>query len=257
MTGYDHPKCFMRGDQTCSKKLTGEHYISQSVLQRLGPVIAVSGMHWQPKGQVDHLPILALTANVLCDSHNSSMSYLDSYAGTAFDVVEAAVRQAVSGPPRDRPKARRLNGEHLQLWGIKCFIGALTGGVLAKDRMPLAAFTRPDISAGIAALRGSPLPPFLGLYIASEPDAKHEGILAMTPLTETRSKAIVGMRWCFYNMHFDIILSHARSPRDRVLWRPNSLTLKGPGSTSVINVEWAPKTPYGSDVFLEVAKQLK
>src|SRR5215467_4925698 len=83
-TAYSHPSCYMNWTRNCSRAISGEHLISETVLAILNPTaLRIAGLAWQ-KGETRDLPIKALRANVLCVRHNSAWSQLDAMAGRFF-----------------------------------------------------------------------------------------------------------------------------------------------------------------------------
>jgi hypothetical protein len=69
----------------CSQTISGEHFISETVLSILNPrALRISGAAFIPKGETKDLPLTALRANVLCTRHNSAWSPLDTMAGEFF-----------------------------------------------------------------------------------------------------------------------------------------------------------------------------
>jgi hypothetical protein len=78
-----HDRCYMRELQNCEGPISGEHLISQTVIEVLrGEAdFTVSGLPWQGAGEEKRLAPGNLTANCLCRRHNSALSPLDSAAG--------------------------------------------------------------------------------------------------------------------------------------------------------------------------------
>jgi hypothetical protein len=77
---YQHPKCFARTLNNCSKKISGEHIISDSILKFLFPEnsMYLTGPRWLHNQKNVKFPINTLKAKVLCITHNSALSQIDS-----------------------------------------------------------------------------------------------------------------------------------------------------------------------------------
>ena len=63
-TGYSNPKCYARILGNCSEKLTGEHFISRSVLKILGNYHKISNVGWfKPETKFKEFSIAAYPSN--------------------------------------------------------------------------------------------------------------------------------------------------------------------------------------------------
>src|SRR5438105_1508330 len=62
-----HRKCYLRGLNSCSDKITGEHFISHAALRVLAEEkIDVSGFPWMKEGESRIMTFGSLTTNRLC-----------------------------------------------------------------------------------------------------------------------------------------------------------------------------------------------
>jgi hypothetical protein len=78
-TNYQNPKCFARSVKNCSKKISGEHIISEIIMKFLFPNnLYLSGPKWLKDQENKNIPISSLTANVLCKTHNSALAKFDT-----------------------------------------------------------------------------------------------------------------------------------------------------------------------------------
>jgi hypothetical protein len=70
-------KCRLAGQGPCQGKLSGEHYISHALLKRLGAgqTIGIQGTPWS-RDTLREVGKAGLTANILCQRHNSELSGL-------------------------------------------------------------------------------------------------------------------------------------------------------------------------------------
>ncbi len=145
--------CFFGGQGTCSGKLTGEHYISKTVLQAIGGgTVQIGGVPWVPEGTLKSVGIGSLVSNILCEGHNSSLSKLDNEAGTLFRALDAADKKPESLAP-----VTTVDGPLVERWFLKVMCGlaaavgfndgtvpdwwkqALTGGALVRGLGSLRA----------------------------------------------------------------------------------------------------------------------
>jgi hypothetical protein len=73
-TNHQQPGCYLGATGDCSADLSGEHYISRTILEQIeqmGDGIAIKGMRWLEADQSKAIGINALTAKILCSRHNS------------------------------------------------------------------------------------------------------------------------------------------------------------------------------------------
>jgi hypothetical protein len=59
-TGHAQLGCYLATTRNCSPNLSAEHYISRSVLEVIGDVVAVDGAPWLPQGERRQIGIIAL-----------------------------------------------------------------------------------------------------------------------------------------------------------------------------------------------------
>ncbi|MHC2273674.1 hypothetical protein ACVME8_000285 [Bradyrhizobium diazoefficiens] len=71
-----HDRCYMRELHNCEGSISGEHLISETVIEVLRGEgdFTVSGLAWQEAGEEKRLAPGNLTANCLCRRHNSAVS---------------------------------------------------------------------------------------------------------------------------------------------------------------------------------------
>jgi len=105
-------ECFLKGYGSCGGKISGEHYISRTVLEAISPngTTQIGGLPWQTPQTLQSIRIGALVSNILCETHNSALSKLDSAAGAFFRALDSADKRpqelarltAVDGPLIER-----------------------------------------------------------------------------------------------------------------------------------------------------------
>src|SRR5438067_1344997 len=79
-------KCYMKELGSCAGPISGEHIISESVIRVLmaDGDFSISGLPWLEAGEERILAPQSLTANCLCEKHNSALSPLDAAAKYFF-----------------------------------------------------------------------------------------------------------------------------------------------------------------------------
>jgi hypothetical protein len=124
-TGFANERCYAAPLNDCSKKITGEHTLSHSVLRELSPtgVIEVNGLLSRPLEQFVSVPISGFTCNILCDRHNSALSPLDAIGNRffrSFKTINAELSDK-SKKPRSRPYL--FNGHDIERYILKALCG--------------------------------------------------------------------------------------------------------------------------------------
>jgi hypothetical protein len=116
-------ECWAKVMGGCSTIQSGEHLVSKALFE--GKMVTVQGFHWclEPKS----VGLASLTANILCTSHNSLLSPLDSAAGQTLDILGEAqrlhdVRRELKPRRFWTSKRYAVNGLLLERWFMKTLI---------------------------------------------------------------------------------------------------------------------------------------
>ena len=102
--GYSHPRCYLSTTKGCSNKISREHYISESLLnkiERQNKTVDVCGLAWLPKEQLKSVGKSSLTSNILCTQHNSDLSKLDKKIGNLVEAISSIDVELQSSSPRN------------------------------------------------------------------------------------------------------------------------------------------------------------
>src|SRR5205823_951296 len=94
--GLQHPECYARALSGCGREMSGEHYVSKSILElvenRAGQTsksVRVTGLSFQQPGASQQFGISSLVGNILCKTHNSRLSPLDEAGRAMFTAMDA------------------------------------------------------------------------------------------------------------------------------------------------------------------------
>src|SRR5258708_34366047 len=119
-------RCFLHGYGSCGGKISGEHYISETVLDAIGNKgsVHIGGLAWQSQQKLQSIGIRSLVSNVLCETHNSGLSSVDNAAGTFFRAVDAADKRTAT-----LPSITTVEGMLVERWFLKvmCGLAAVVG----------------------------------------------------------------------------------------------------------------------------------
>jgi hypothetical protein len=126
---YRNPRCYASERWRCSTKLSGEHWLSKSVLSafvRGDKGIAIIGHHWQQR-ELERVGIASLTAKVLCREHNTALSPLDDRIAGVFRHLASMDRILTAADPAAHA-VHCVNGHDFERWLLKAFLGAMKAG---------------------------------------------------------------------------------------------------------------------------------
>ncbi len=132
-TGYAHSKCIASFTNDCSTIVSGEHYISRSVLGLIHDrKILVEG--W-PRGDVSNkvVGVQSLTTNCLCSRHNTFLSPLDNQARRFFETLLSFHLAATNS--KEFQAYFLFNFEDLEKWLIKTLLMSNEAGLVTKNKL--------------------------------------------------------------------------------------------------------------------------
>lgn len=166
-SGYDHPKCFAAGTGCCDEKLSGEHYVSESVLKLFGPTVNVTGFVFAAK----EVGTGSLKAKMLCKAHNEMLSPLDATSVRLFGNLVEFVR-TLTGRGSTNPRLFLLNGDDVEHALLKVLCG-----LAASRAIEGLATTRPPQAWVDVLYARKPWPAGWALYVERTSDGIRDGIL--------------------------------------------------------------------------------
>jgi hypothetical protein len=240
-TGFAHPKCYLSFTKRCSHRISGEHCVSENVLNHLEPLqktIHVGGHSWIKGDKLKKVGKSGLTAHILCAHHNSSLSEYDSAAGALVKGLMAIENEFRK--PQRKPLTYMVDGPKLERWILKTIAGQLHAGQL-KPGTPQAFLDNRCYS--ILADKESALPDEWGLYFAQQrEEVLQSGRLAILPsITPSGLIGVVVIVVCGIEMRMVMdrpvrpsLLGHKRSRR--LVFRDN-------GAPSEIIFNWGANIP--------------
>lgn len=225
----------------CSGGITGEHYISSSVLKLIShddaaPGIAVvSGHRWKSKA----LPIASMVANILCRAHNEALSPLDNVAKS---FLEAILHIHSSAKPHAMVTIT-LNGDLFERWLLKVLCGFMASGN-SFSRQGQSAPQQPSQEFVRFLFGEDPLPDGFGFYFVSgaPPPAPHTHDFGFAPLS--RNGEHVGFIMSITNLRFFLAMTNPGLTPDGLLrgsvYRPRFIKFANSvnGSGCRINLQW-------------------
>jgi hypothetical protein len=221
------PECYLHGHGPCGGGFTGEHYVSETVLEAIdgSGTSKIGGLPWQEEGTLKVFGNAALVSNILCSKHNSSLSPLDTVAGSLFRAVDAADKC-----PSTLPAVSTFDGLSVERWFLKVICG-LSAGVGFNGGIV------PDLWKQI--LRGQLWPEGWGLYV---PNLGDEIVLAkefsLETLVNPPTKAVLALKIRIAGVPFSLLLGKPDYPQSWGIFRPRGLVFCSPSLERRIEFTW-------------------
>lgn len=237
--GRSVTKCYMRELGSCQGGISREHLISESIILLLKDDgdFTVSGLPWIEPGVEKSISAASLTANCLCEKHNSALSPLDMAALNLFTSIK-------SGLERDgEPAHLVLSGHDIERWLLK------TAKVMAASRNLSSGGKRlRDVfatDAGVIDMIDDHhhWPAGSGLWCTMLAGATTENKprFQLQPLTNKQDE-IVGLGLNILGLYFVLILGGV-APSEVVdgrtaKYRPGEITITYPACVHRITLAW-------------------
>lgn len=132
-------QCYMRELRTCVGPISGEHLISESVIEVLQSDgdFSVSGLPWLDVDQEKIMAPKSFRANCLCKQHNSLLSPLDDAARYLFSSLKTYLETD------NGARHALLSGHDIERWLLKTAKAMAVSGNLGRGHQKLpGAFSR-------------------------------------------------------------------------------------------------------------------
>jgi len=207
-TGCSQYGCYLSHTNDCGGGITGEHYVSRTVLEQLSePVVAIDGVHWLAPGERKIVGINSLTANILCGRHNSALSVIDAEASQFLRTIKSIHASLDSKSLSRKRLVSIVSGEALELWILKIACGLFYSKIASHDRQQVAndhAVEESLIAEGLFSKRWFP---HCGLYMRAASGQTVRGVnaISMAPATLIHEKRYVGVKVWIIGLEFAVI----------------------------------------------------
>jgi hypothetical protein len=164
--------CYAKGLGNCQGKLTGEHYISKTLLKEIDQTIKLRGASFKIKND-EPIPIDRLKSKVLCKRHNSILS--------GFDIAGALFFKTLMGVQSEKKQGHILfNGSDVERWFLKTFFALGCSGIFSRKDGEPSVFN-PDPRLLLCLFENEPLPESCGLLFTDLNGEVIQNIIQITP----------------------------------------------------------------------------
>lgn len=253
-------RCYMRELGSCVSPISGEHLISESVIEVLqgDGGFSISGVPWLAKGEEKILGKKSLRANCLCTKHNSALSPIDEAAKHLF----RSLKTFLENDPAE-PRHALVSGHDIERWLLKTAKAlAVSGNLMWGDNRLSGAFAN-DMS--LIAMLDDPMawPEGAGLYcMMTEGDLMvNHSRFQLFPMIETAEgrDEIVALQVSILGFIFVLLLEqvdHGKYPfLARAQYRPGRIEIQYPKSVSWVTISWQ-DNPFHATLKVQHVKQL-
>jgi hypothetical protein len=237
-TGFSHPDCYLNVTQDCNQTITGEHYVSDTALKTIAPVLHISGFPWLQAPR--DIPIGRLTSKILCERHNAAFSAIDTEGGRFFRWIRDF---ASSSTPLHHRTMVLFSGHDIERWFLKTFLGLLVSHNLENSHGQIIGSAR-NIPDAVKLLFGRiPDTWGRGLWVRGDDrvivDANRR--LIASPVTMEGTKGLFGLYLNIHGFEFHYLTSPYPMPNH--VFRPSHLKFHRPDCVADIELSWAPDAP--------------
>jgi hypothetical protein len=221
--------------------------MSKTVLKQLGD-FNISGAPWQSLGQAQSIGINSMTANILCQRHNSQLSVLDDTAGRFFEMLDSVWLDMGRRSLSRRPTVKYLSGETFERWMLKVFCGAFFSKIASANRERIINTHVMDDGALFAALLANQWQLGCGLYIQPGGHILPENKISMAPLRVEGSNLVVGVQMNFRGLKVCSIFDSQYLSLDILrqqgwMHRVSRLRFDIQQRSHIVVLTWPPGTP--------------
>lgn len=164
-TGIQNPKCYAAELADCSEKMSGEHSISDAILQQFsldGVTVEIKGLSWLEDDETKNLPTRRLKSKILCKRHNEALSGLDNVAKRFFSCIDRIDK----GYGTDHDRGDRVflfNGNDIERWMLKTLCGLVSSGNASSQSGPIVGW-KPNLQSLRIVFAQEGFPTQCGLY---------------------------------------------------------------------------------------------
>ena len=132
---YANPGCYARELGYCSRKISGEHFISDGILKGYAHMPIVQGFRWQKEGEEKAIGRASLVSNILCTNHNNSLSHFDSEVTRLHKAIANFILDHKAG--RLDENFVIFSGDNIERAAVKTLLGGVCSNSMYNGGMPL------------------------------------------------------------------------------------------------------------------------
>lgn len=250
---FSHSKCYASSTNRCVHKISGEHHISEVVLNNLasGKGFNIAGMHWQKPGEFKPVAKSGFVGNVLCSYHNEALSPFDLEMGK-FHRCIYEYDQAFNDE-NATADFKLFCGEDLEKWFLKTTCAFISSNQIYQGK-ELIKCEIPQIFVDIL-YNEKAFPDSWGLYVDATPRTiTHHNFINVNFSVD--GKRLLKMSCTINGLDFHLLLSNTYKIPTSMIYRPRGIEFKNGDVKKIIEISWQNKS-YDQGVFLDMQRRVK
>jgi hypothetical protein len=263
--GRGHPECYAQALCECHGPVNREHVLTESILELVdrrngqpSNSVLVRGLAFQRPGVLERKGVKSLVGKVLCEGHNSFLGQRIDPAGLGMFKAMDSLNET-AGHPSAAEEEFRVEGDDLERWMLKTFVGGLFSGNFLVGPGKTTKGNYPPRDWLEILFRGAEFPDAVGLYwLIGTPGrvlTANEEVLQLEPICAQGSEVISGMRVRFFGFDFvlamDRILPGGSGLFENVAYHPAGLRVEG--SDTRIKLDWK-DGPKSSEIVVRLCR---
>ena len=186
-------------------------------------------MSWQKGEEEKAIGAGSLTAKILCERHNRSLSPLDVTTERLFRTFRTIDGAYKPGAVEPRDRYFLFNGHDVERAMLKALCGGLVSGNMKLSGETLKDWVPPERWLDILAGRTKQLPG-CGMYLSAKEVLHSADFFGMASLTNVDSGEIMGGEVFIAGFHFLVPMAKPNMAADlmqKAYFRPGSFTIAG------------------------------
>lgn len=244
--GLQNPGCYASELADCASRMSGEHYLSESILLTIdgyGNTVEVGGLPWLEPGTRRTIGTASLTGRILCERHNGLLSEFDSMALHLVQCVDRVHESFNDGIDNEFV----IDGDKIERWMLKTLCGFIASQNMVNQSGERIPDWKPPREWLEILFEGRPFPAGSGLYLSRGNSTVEEitrQILKMVPLWAEDQRTCIGMQLWLFNVEYVMVMSESLRQRtehfcDHVVYRPGAIIYHDPNCWKRLNFEWS------------------
>lgn len=239
MTNFSHPKCYANKTNNCSTKISGEHIISNNILELFehNKTVKLTGLPWIENKTFNLLSRNSLVSNILCSDHNNALSAFDNEAGKLFRCIKEYDNDFNNSNPKE--EYLKLNGHFIEKWMLKIVCGLIASKQVASNGVKINPIMK-DVYIDLL-FDNTTWGEHWGLYFKIPDGNQIHKYDCMSFMPITGNNEIKAAEFLINNFKFYLLLGNPDIPESWGIHRLNKIHLTNKKVVKTIELEWNDK----------------
>lgn len=236
-SGYANPKCYLSFTNGCSEKISGEHYISKSLLKLISKhknTVEISGLPWIPRGHLRTIGISSLVSNILCDAHNPKLSPLDAEVQEFVSSIFSIDENFQSNNPANNKYY--IDGTYIERWIMKMIVGIIQSNQGKQSSGQPLSYKKKIID--IICSSRTLCPSGWGLYFSDSGVVHHSSSFEFIPKFNADNGEVLALTLKFNGFEMNFLMGKPNNTKTLGILRPQKMIFAKDNIKSEIYFDW-------------------